>query len=243
VHAARYAYAASFAGKKRVLDVACGTGGGLRILSEAGARVIAVDFDKTAVVKARASSGGGALVLVGSASELPFGRGAVDLVTSFETLEHLEERAHFLAEVRRVLRASGELLLSTPNANHTRPINGKPRNPHHVHEYTPAELSRELSDHFPDVSVLGQTLHPRYRVPPFQDQQQALTARGGLRTELFVWRVINKLPTTLREWTSRLLWRRPFFPGESDYEFSPATVDWAPVLLAICRPERPRASG
>ena len=75
---------------------------------------------------------------------MPFADESFDGVTSFETLEHLHERSQFLAELRRVLRPGGSLVLSTPNASYTKPVNGKPSNPFHIFEYTPLELRAEL---------------------------------------------------------------------------------------------------
>ena len=47
---------------------------------------------------------------------LPFDDASVDVVTSFETLEHLLDPMHFLVEVNRILKVGGTLVLTTPNA-------------------------------------------------------------------------------------------------------------------------------
>jgi len=47
---------------------------------------------------------------------LPFDDASVDVVTSFETLEHLLDPMHFLFEVNRILKQGGTLVLTTPNA-------------------------------------------------------------------------------------------------------------------------------
>jgi SAM-dependent methyltransferase len=56
-------------------------------------------------------------VLGGDASALPFPDASFDAVTMVETFEHifLDDRPRALAECRRVLRAGGLLVLSTPN--------------------------------------------------------------------------------------------------------------------------------
>lgn len=49
------------------------------------------------------------------ATQLPFKNGTWDVVTSFDTLEHLSYPDKFLAEAYRVLKSGGYFILSTPN--------------------------------------------------------------------------------------------------------------------------------
>ncbi|MGD2045650.1 MAG: methyltransferase domain-containing protein [Gemmatimonadota bacterium] len=46
---------------------------------------------------------------------LPFPDASVDVVTSFETLEHLLDPMHLLIEANRILKPGGWLVLTTPN--------------------------------------------------------------------------------------------------------------------------------
>ncbi len=235
-HVARYRFAAPRA-RGRVLDIACGTGYGLPLLQAEAEIVIGVDVDWDAAREARRAVGNGsAWVILADGCRLPFADGSFDAVTSFETLEHLQRRAWFLAELRRVLTPQGVCVLSTPNAHYTKPVNGKPHNPYHVYEYTPAELRAELSVHFTVAAMLGQTLDARFTIPPFWDAQQRLPRTPGVQARLLVWRALNKLPIALREGMSQAVWRQPFYPAETDYHFDVATVESAPVLVALCHP-------
>ena len=137
--------------------------------------------------------------------------------------------------MRRVVKANGLCLLSTPNANYTQPVDGKPQNPFHVFEYTPGELYAELQQYFNVIDFLGQTLNRRFTIPPFQDAQNRLPHTAMLQTKLFCWRLVNKLPVVLRESLSQMLWQAPFYPGETDYDFTGQTIDYAPVLVAVCQ--------
>jgi ubiquinone/menaquinone biosynthesis C-methylase UbiE len=232
--AARYVFAAGFAEGRAVLDIACGTGYGLGILKRSAVSVTGVDLDFDAIRQAKVESGVNARVLLGSGLSLPFADETFEIITSFETLEHLHERSAFLAELERVLVAGGLLILSTPNANYTTPTNGKPHNPFHVFEYTPEELMRELEPRFLIKQFLGQSLDPAIKIPPFHDAQQRLPRDLGTRSRLLGWKVLNKLPFGVREAFSQAVWKKPFYPAESDYAFSPDTVDFAPVLVAVC---------
>src|SRR5207244_5893178 len=88
----------------RILDVGCGTGGNLEMLSEFGA-VEGVDVSNDAVEFCRAR--GVAPVKQAVAEDLPYDDGSFDLVTGFDVIEHLDDDGAALREMRRVLRPSG----------------------------------------------------------------------------------------------------------------------------------------
>ncbi len=236
LHVARYLFAQSQVEGRLTLDIACGTGYGLPILQESARKVIGVELDPRAAREAnQAVSGSPASIIMADGCRLPFAEETFDAITSFETIEHLEERPRFVGELHRVLKSDGICVFSTPNANHTRPVNGKPRNPYHVHEYTPQELLAELRDYFGEVRMLGQSLDERFRIPPFWDEQERLKKSGSMRPHVMLWRALNKLPFPGRDQLSRVLWGQPFCPVESDYHFSEKGVETAPVLVALCR--------
>ncbi|MBX3717815.1 MAG: class I SAM-dependent methyltransferase, partial [Burkholderiales bacterium] len=151
-HAERYRLAMAFARRgDAALDAACGLGYGSRLLFEGSgvARVTGIDVDAGAVEYARGCYGipGRVEYRQGDATDLSFlGAASVDFVASFETLEHLLEPERFLAEVARVLRPSGRLVVSVPNrwVDET----GRDPNPHHHHVYDWPRLRGELARHF-----------------------------------------------------------------------------------------------
>lgn len=234
IHAARYTFAARRLAAGRILDVACGTGYGMGMLSVPGRDVVGADIELDALRTAKTI----APVVAADGAGLPFPSATFDAVTTFETLEHLEHRAAFLAEVERVLRPGGALILSTPNARYTRPVDGRPRNPFHVFEYTPEELDDEVRVRFDDVEMLGQQIHGRFRISPFWDDQQRMPRTARLRARLLVWRVLNKSPRTLRDAISRRLWGHPLYPGADDYTFTADGVPEAPVLVVTATRRR-----
>jgi SAM-dependent methyltransferase len=151
-HVHRYAFARSLARGRRVLDAACGEGYGSALLAEVASEVTGVDIDPPSLAHARDAyrDRPGLRFVEGSVTRLPLADGSVDLVVSFETIEHLErdDQAPMVAEFERVLAPDGVLVLSSPN----RPEYSERRNyrnPFHRHELDRAELGELLSPRFP----------------------------------------------------------------------------------------------
>jgi len=115
-HYHRYAVVLDAAKKKDVLDVACGEGYGSFLLAGVARSVVGVDISKEAVQHASATYKMPNLTFhLGNAAKLNFCDASFDIVISFETIEHLAEQAQMLAEIRRVLRPEGVLVISSPN--------------------------------------------------------------------------------------------------------------------------------
>lgn len=235
VHASRYLFAVPMIRGRRVLDIACGTGYGLDILAAEARAVVGVDADWNAALAAAHGARASRAIVLGDGARLPFPPATFDAITSFETLEHLERRDGFLAELARVLRPGGVCILSTPNANYTQPVDGRPSNPFHVHEYTPQELGDALARRFASVEMLGQEIDDRFVISPFWDDQQRLPRRAAVQARLLAWKVFNRVPRVIGDALARIVLGQPLVPTEHDYCFSAATVVTAPVLVAICR--------
>ncbi len=151
-HLARYWWAAAAAAGSDVLDAACGVGFGTALLAGAGAKSVAgVDLSEDAVTAARERCGFDARFVVADVMQLPLADDAFDLAVCFETIEHVERPERAIAELRRVLRPSGTLVISSPN-----PCVSPPGNPHHVRELAPAQLCDALAAVFTHVELYGQ---------------------------------------------------------------------------------------
>ena len=158
-HYHRYATLNELAVGKQVLDVACGEGYGSSMLAAVAVKVTGVDIDAEAVHHARDTYSGISNLnyLQGSATALAFADASFDMVVSFETIEHLAEQEQMLAEIRRVLRPEGLLIISSPN----RPVYSEESGEHnefHVKELDFAELEALLKARFPAVSYYGQRM-------------------------------------------------------------------------------------
>lgn len=109
----RYGYAQRLARGKRLLEVACGAGGGLDYLSQEAAQVVGLDFTGSVLAQARIHSQ--APLVQGDAQWLPFATGHFDLVICFEASYYLEDYRLFLAECQRVLAPGGRVLACQSN--------------------------------------------------------------------------------------------------------------------------------
>ncbi|MBU6486049.1 MAG: methyltransferase domain-containing protein [Betaproteobacteria bacterium] len=150
-HCHRYAFARELARGRRVLDAACGTGYGSALMADVAASVVGIDIDAGVVADASAAyaSRQNLRFEAASVSALPLPQASVDLVVSFETIEHIgaDDQARMLQEFARVLAPGGLLVLSSPNRVEYSDARSY-RNPFHVRELDRDELAQLLGVDF-----------------------------------------------------------------------------------------------
>lgn len=159
-HLGRYLFAKPFVKNKTVLDIACGTGYGSFELAKSGAKkVIGGDISKKAIDYASQKYKRDNLLfrkLNGQSIDLS--ESSVDVVISFETIEHIPNYRKFLSEVGRVLKGDGLFICSSPNKKITSPYTKKPLNSYHIKEFKINELSRILDrEGFENIETFGQS--------------------------------------------------------------------------------------
>ncbi|EUA13973.1 ubiE/COQ5 methyltransferase family protein [Mycobacterium xenopi 4042] len=101
---------------REVLEAGCGEGYGADLIARVARRVIAVDYDHTAVAHVGARYPR-VQALHANLTELPLADDSVDAVVSFQVVEHLWDQPRFVRECARVLRPAGMLMVSTPTAS------------------------------------------------------------------------------------------------------------------------------
>lgn len=155
-HTHRYLLARELARDKVVLDIACGDGYGARMLADVAVNVIGVDISLKTVARAAIKYQHPRLFFLGgSATAIPLTDASVDLVTSFETIEHLAAQEDMLGELRRVLRSEGLLIISSPDKYEYSDSSGY-ENPYHVNELYGYEFLELLRARFSKVKPFGQ---------------------------------------------------------------------------------------
>jgi len=175
-HLHRYAYACEFVQGKVVLDIASGEGYGSEMLSRTAAHVYGVDVDKKSVFHAAEKYQKDNLeFILGSCEKIPLPDHSVDLIVSFETIEHTEQHDLVLLEMKRVLKPDGFLIISSPEkADYHEKRNEK--NPFHLHELGFEEFQRLLLKHFPLCSFFGQRIISGSQIYKFGEDIQPVSA-------------------------------------------------------------------
>jgi SAM-dependent methyltransferase len=217
---ARYRWATSFVSGREVLDAACGTGYGTKILAEAKATaVVGLDRSPEAVDEARKTAHPNSLFMVGDVTRLPFADHVFDVYLSFETFEHIEKSEALVEEARRILNPAGTFICSTPNRPVISPghrLADRPLNPFHTREYDRDEFDSTLRRFFPEPLFYGQTF--------FSPQYISRLNRIGRKTPTLAVRIhqIRKILGVFRENEKR---HRPIeLPCDGEPE----------VLIAVC---------
>jgi SAM-dependent methyltransferase len=109
---------------KRVLDLGCGMGTFTLEAAQRGAASVGLDMMPAALHAAlrvaREECVGEARFILGDAAQLPASNASFDVVLAADLTEHLDDLtlSRMLAEVRRVLKPGGHLVIYTPEATH-----------------------------------------------------------------------------------------------------------------------------
>lgn len=155
LHARRYELAADIAlqhNATRIADAASGTGYGSRLLSTVtSAATDGVDLDPQAVDYARRHHAceGRCIFHVADACRTPLKTNTYDLAASFETIEHVTNATGLVAELHRILKPGGALVISTPNRIGP--------TPYHVHDFGFPEFAAMIESAFAIDRWIGQS--------------------------------------------------------------------------------------
>ncbi len=159
-------------GARRILDVGCGVGGFLTPLAALG-DVHGCELDEASVGFCREL--GRTNTFVAASDRLPVPDASQDLVTLFDVLEHTPDDRAVLAEVRRVLRPGGHVVVSVPAYQFLFANND--RVAHHYRRYTRGGLLTRLSQAGLDVRkatyvnvILGAVIIPTVLLLKLKEQ-------------------------------------------------------------------------
>lgn len=174
-HVARYEFGSRYVKGKFVLDIACGTGYGSDLLCRSGAkRVIGVDISSETIDFACTNyKPDGLEFKVGDILDIHLSQNYFDVITCFETIEHVNDQERAFRELRKVLKPEGLLIISSPNRKLTSPcsaINDRPANPFHTKEYSFQEFISILSNFFEILEFYGQRGKWKFLFQPFSER-------------------------------------------------------------------------
>ncbi len=156
-HLHRYAIASSYIEKKIVLDIACGEGYGSNHMSNYAEFVYGVDIDFETITNAKKKySKSNLTFLEGSTSKIPIENNSVDVVVSYETIEHHNEHEQMLEEIKRVLKPNGLLIISTPDKYYYSDLRNY-NNPFHIKELYKDEFIALTNKYFKHSQLLSQS--------------------------------------------------------------------------------------
>lgn len=96
----------------RILDNGCGLGTYLDALTPYSSQRFGLEIELERAVPALATATG---IAQGVGEKLPFADGTFDLVFSNEVIEHVQDDALYAAEMVRVTRSGGKILIYCPN--------------------------------------------------------------------------------------------------------------------------------
>ncbi|MFP4537666.1 MAG: class I SAM-dependent methyltransferase [Dichotomicrobium sp.] len=155
---------------RRILDVGCGDGVLATMLARRGAQVFGVDASPRMIAAARRRGrveGAKARFAVARAERLPFASECFDSVVAVTVLCFIADPAAALAEMARVLKPGGRLILGELNSRSTwaavRRIKGWLGSPvwRAAHFRSPGELRRlAIAAGLSDVAVRGAIFYP-----------------------------------------------------------------------------------
>lgn len=154
-HLHRYAITLPFIRNKKILDIACGEGYGTNLMAEYARSAIGVDISRETIEHAATKYLKSNLsYFEGSAIDIPLKNSSIDVVVSFETLEHHPHHEEMMLEVKRILTPGGVLIISTPERDNYKKIDKD--NPFHVKELNFGEFKSLIKKHFAFYTFLGQ---------------------------------------------------------------------------------------
>jgi ubiquinone/menaquinone biosynthesis C-methylase UbiE len=134
-----------------VLDLACGSGFGTKMLSADAGRVVGVDNDREIIDQARnVYRASGLDFLAADVLNLPYESNSVDAVVAFEIIEHVPPN-DLLTEINRVLKPGGVMCLSTPQNS----LGHIPATSDHLREFSLEEIRAIVGELFLLETIIG----------------------------------------------------------------------------------------
>lgn len=102
--------------EKKFLDIGCGVGTAVDYCARRGLRCYGFDISLKAIKMSHLEHDTRAITLVANGEHLPYRSDHFDIVSSLGSVEHFSSVEKGLAEIRRVTKKDGQVLLVVPNS-------------------------------------------------------------------------------------------------------------------------------
>ena len=149
VTAFRYLLACPFVMGKTVLELGCGSGNGVEILSAHTKEYVGIDIEPH-WGKNNSKQNSKVTFIQAEACNIPAEfEGKFDVVIALELVEHLKAPAALCSQIRKVLTPNGLAIISTPNfdlLSRRGKNSGRPLFRHHIREYKTDEFEQYLKN-------------------------------------------------------------------------------------------------
>ena len=148
-----------------VLEIGCGWGRGLELLTQAADQYTGIDKNEELIAALQAEYRDATFIAanIPPLSQLP--NDTFDYIVTFQVIEHIENDTLFIQEAHRVLKPGGQLLLTTVNKTFS-----LTRNPWHVREYDATGLTALMKPYFRTVDTKG--IHGNQKVMTYYEQNK-----------------------------------------------------------------------
>jgi SAM-dependent methyltransferase len=148
-----------------VLEIGCGWGRGLELLTEAADHYTGIDKNGELIASLQKEYPSATFIQANIPPLNTLADNTFDYIVTFQVIEHIDDDGLFIREARRVLKPGGKLLLTTVNT-----LFSLTRNPWHVREYEADELTSLIMRHFSAIETRG--IHGNDKVMTYYEQNK-----------------------------------------------------------------------
>lgn len=148
-----------------VLEIGCGWGRGLQLLTQAADHYTGIDKNTELIASLQQEYPTSTFIQASIPPLTGIADNTFDYIVTFQVIEHIQNDDLFIKEAYRVLKPGGTLLLTTVNKTFS-----LSRNPWHVREYVADELKNLMLRYFPTVKTMG--VHGNEKVMTYYEQNK-----------------------------------------------------------------------
>lgn len=149
----------------KVLEIGCGWGRGLELLTKAADHYTGIDKNTELITALQTAYPAATFIAANIPPLTGLPDNTFDFIVTFQVIEHIENDDLFIKEAHRVLKPGGKLLLTTVNKTFS-----LTRNPWHVREYYADGLKTLIGRYFPTVDTRG--VHGNSKVMTYYEQNK-----------------------------------------------------------------------